>query len=100
MEGYAAYLVNPGDSTPIAYWDGYTFNESIDTTKIFPTRADVKTSTSGVVTQYTDHDIVYVPAKQTIVLGTPGSVINSTPPTSTPPSEPTQTSSPTTLQSS
>ncbi len=79
MEGYAAYLANPGDPTPLAYWDGYTFNQSIDATKIFPTRADVKTSTAGVVTQYTEQDILYVRAKQTIVLVPSTSVSNSTP---------------------
>ena len=99
MQGYVAYLANVGDNTPIAYWDGYSFNDSIDNTKIFPTRADVKTSTAQVVSQYADQDIIYVPATQTITLGTPGTVLDTVVPSNSPTAAAIQGNSNTTIQS-
>lgn len=99
MEGYAAYLANVGDSKPVAYWNGYVFSEVIDDTKIFPTRADVKTSTAQLISQYADQDIIYVPARQTVVLGTPGTVLDSVPPSNSPSAAAIQGNNTTTIQS-
>lgn len=99
MEGYAAYLVNIGDNAPVGYWTGYTFSDSIDDTKIFSTRADVKTSTAQLISQYADQDIIYVPARQTITLGTPGTALDNIPPSNSPTAAAIQGNNTTTIQS-
>jgi len=75
MQGYVVCLCDVGSTTPISYWDGTDFHESLDKSKIFTTRVDAKSSTAGMLSIYPDKDFIYVPARQTITLGTAGTMI-------------------------
>lgn len=78
-QGYVAALVEVGSTTPIAYWDGTSFSDDMNSSKLFGNRSDAKLSTAQVISAYDQQDIIYIPARQTIVLGTAGTLIDSAP---------------------
>ena len=78
-EGYVAALVDAGSTTPTAFWDGTAFTNDVNSSKIFPNRSDAKLSTAQIVSVYDQQDVVFIPARQTIVLGMPGTLIANAP---------------------
>lgn len=84
--GFICCLAQIDTRSPHAYFDGYAFSESIDAAKIYPSRADAKLATTQLQSVYTDSDLIYLPAQQTVVLTTgnpspPPTIQDSTPTT-------------------
>lgn len=78
-QGYVAALVDVGSTTPTAYWDGTAFTDDVNASRIFPNRSDAKLSTAQILSVYDNQDVIYIPARQTIVLGAAGTLIDNAP---------------------
>lgn len=74
-EGYVAVLVEPGQNTPIEFWNGSIFQEEPNNAFIYPNRSDAKLALSQQYTTYMDRDIAYAPATITVNIGVVGALV-------------------------